>query len=173
MRSFAVENAPAVPRHPVGPRPPRFAASSAAAQPAADYCTLLTKADVEAVLKTRTTKVEPAPLKEIPSTTMHDQTCLYAAGSRVLRMTVTETLSPAQAQGMFNIDLMGYATVNGGKPTALPGIDDQAVMASPRVVVLRKGKLVIDISVADFADSDAERAALAAALVAKAADKIK
>jgi hypothetical protein len=96
MRSFAVST----PRLSSRATPPAlavlvFAASTAAAQPAADYCTLLTKADVEAVLKSRITKVEPAPLKEVPSTTMHDQTCLYAAGSRILRMTVTETLSPA------------------------------------------------------------------------------
>jgi hypothetical protein len=148
-----------------------LSASSAPAQPAADYCTLLTKEDVEAALKMPVTKVTAAPLAEVPSTTMHDQTCVFAAGSRALRMTVTDTLSPAQAQSMLGIDVMGHA--GGGKPVALPGIGDETVMASPRTAVMRKGKLVLDISVADFGDNEAERAALAKALAAKAADRIK
>jgi hypothetical protein len=148
-----------------------LSAPSAQAQPATDYCALLTKGDVEAVLKMPVTKMTAAPLAEVPSTTMHDQTCVFAAGSRALRMTVTETLSPAQAQSMLGIDVMGHA--GGGKPVALPGIGDETVMASPRTVIMRKGKLVLDISVADFGDSDAERVALAKALSSKAADKIK
>jgi hypothetical protein len=56
---------------------------------------------------------------------------------------------------------------------ALPGIGDESVMASTRTVIMRKGKLVLDISVADFGDSDAERAALAKALAAKVAERIK
>jgi hypothetical protein len=146
-------------------------ASCASAQPATDYCMLLSKEDVEAALKTPVTKVTAAPLAEVPSTTMHDQTCVFAAGSRALRMTVTDTLSPAQAQSMLGIDVMGHA--GGGKPVALPGIGDETVMASPRTVIMRKGKLVLDISVADFGDSDADRVALAKALAAKAADRIK
>ena len=147
-----------------------LSASAATAQPASDYCTLLTKEDVEAVLKMPVT-VTATPLAEVPSTTLHDQTCVFAAGSRALRMTVTETLSPAQGQNMLGIDVMGHA--GGGKPVALPGIGDETVMASPRTLMMRKGKLVLDISVADFGDSDAERVALAKSLAAKAADKIK
>lgn len=56
---------------------------------------------------------------------------------------------------------------------ALPGIGDETVMTSPRTVIMRKGKLVLDISVADFGDSDADRATLAKALAAKAAERIK
>jgi len=134
-----------------------LSALPAAAQPVADYCTLLTSEDVEAAIKMPVAKVTAAPLAEVPSTTMHDQTCVFATGSRALRMTVTETLSPAQAQSMLGIDVMGHA--GGGKPVALPGIGDETVMASPRTVIMRKGKLVLDISVADFGDSDAERAA--------------
>jgi hypothetical protein len=91
-----------------------FAASTGAAQTAADYCTLLT---------------------------------------------------------MFNIDLVGYATSNGGKPTALPGIDDQAVMASPPVARPAQGQ-ARDRYLAGGFRRQRRRAALAAALAAKAADKI-
>jgi hypothetical protein len=146
-------------------------APSALAQPATDYCALLSKEDVEAALKTPVAKVTAAPLGQVPSTTMHDQTCVFAAGSRALRMTVTETLSPAQAQSMLGIDVMAHA--GGAQPMALPGIGDETVMASPRTVVMRKGKLVLDMSVADFGDSDAERVALAKALAATAAERIK
>jgi hypothetical protein len=145
-------------------------ASAASAQPA-DYCALLTKEDVETALKTKVTKVTSAPLKEIPSTTMRDQSCVYEAGSRALRMIVTETLSPAQAETMLGIDVMGHA--GGDKLVALPGIGDETVMASPRTVIMRKGRLVLDISVTDFGDSDADRVALAKTLAAKAADRIK
>ena len=151
--------------------PVALAASSALAQPATDYCALLSKEDVEAALKMPVTKVTAAPFAEVPSTTTRDQTCVFSAGSRALRMTVTATLSPAQAQSMLSIDVMGHA--GAGKPVALPGIGDETVMASPRTVIMRKGKLVLDISVADFGDSDAERVALARALAAEAADKIK
>ena len=148
-----------------------LAASSAQAQPATDYCALLSKEDVEAALDMPVTKVTAAPLAAVPSTTMHDQSCVFAAGSRALRMTVTETLSPAQAQSMLGIDVMGHA--GGSKPVALPGIGDETVMASPRTVIMRKGKLVLDISVADFGASDADRVALAKTLTAKAAARIK
>jgi hypothetical protein len=148
-----------------------LSASPALAQPATDYCALLSRDDVEAALKMPVTKVTAAPLAEVPSTTMHDQSCVFQAGSRALRMTVTEALSPAQAQSMLSIDVMGHA--GGGKPVALPGIGDETVMASPRTVVMRKGKLVLDISVADFGDSDAGRVALAKVLAAKAAERIK
>lgn len=145
--------------------------SSALAQPATDDCALLSKEDVEAALKTPVTKVTAAPLAQVPSTTMHDQSCVFQAGSRALRMTVTETLSPAQAQSMLSIDVMGHA--GGGKPVALPGIGDETVMASPRTVIMRKGKLVLDISVADFGDSDADRVALAKTLATKAAERTR
>jgi hypothetical protein len=145
--------------------------SAASAQPTADYCALLTKEDVEAALETKVTKVTSAPLREIPSTTMHDQSCVYETGSRVLRMIVTETRSPAQAQTMLGIEVMGHA--GGDKPVALPGIGDETAMASPRSLIMRKGRLVLDISVADFGDTDADRVALAKSLAATAADKIK
>jgi hypothetical protein len=148
-----------------------LSAPSALAQPATDYCALLSKEDVETALEMPVTKVTAAPLAEVPSTTMHDQSCVFAAGSRRLRMTVTETLSPAQAQSMLSIDVMGHAGAS--KPVALPGIGDETVMASPRTVIMRKGKLVVDISVADFGDSDADRVALAKVLAAKAAERVK
>lgn len=157
---------------PLSPLMLSLGAIPASAQPAAGYCTLLTKEDVEAALEVRLTNVRPSPLREIPSTQMRDQTCIFAAGSRVLRMTVTETLSPSQAQAMFDVDVMGHSMASGAKPAALAGIGDQAVIVAS-AVVLRKGKLVLDFLLADFANSDSERLGMAEALAAKAADKIR
>jgi hypothetical protein len=137
-----------------------------------DYCRLFTKDDIEKTLNTHVTEIKPWPLKIVLGPEgLHDQACVFFAGSRVLRITVTESPSTAEAERTYERSVSGQSIMNAAAPLALPDIHDEAIMAAS-TVVMRRQNLVVNFSVADFADDEASGFSLGRALAAKVAEKI-
>ncbi len=137
-----------------------------------DYCRLFTKDDIEKTLNIHVTEIKPWPLKVVLGPEgLHDQACVFFAGSRVLRITVTEAPSVLEAKHTFQNSVSGHAILNSAEPAPLADIHDEAVIAA-NTVVMRRQNLVVNFSVADFASDDQTRVSLAHALAQQVADKI-
>jgi hypothetical protein len=149
-----------------------FPAPAAFARSVSDYCRLFTKEDIEKTLDTRVTEVAPGPMKVVLGAEgLHDQACVFVAGSRVFRITITETRSPKEAQQIYEKSVSGQSIVNAAEPKPLAGIRDEAVIAG-NTVVMRRQNLVVDFSVRDFATDSESGLALARALAAKITERI-
>ena len=145
---------------------------SAPAFAGSDYCHLFTKDDIEKALNTHVTEIKPWPLKVVLGPEgLHDQACVFFAGSRVLRITITETPSMAEAQHTFARSVSGQSIMNSAEPMALPDIRDEAILAAS-TVVMRRQTLVANFSVADFAGDDETLVSLARAMALTVAEKI-
>jgi len=149
-----------------------FSAPAAFAGSMSDYCRLFTKDDIDEALNTRVTEIKPWPLKVVLGPEgLHDQACVFFAGSRALRITITETPSMAEAERTYKSSVSGQSIMNSAEPMPLPDIRDEAIIAAS-TVVMRRQNLVVNFSVADFASDDETRVSLARALAAKVAEKI-
>jgi len=137
-----------------------------------DYCRLFTKDDIEKTLNTSVTEVKPWPLKVVLGPEgLHDQACVFFAGSRTLRITITETPSMAEAEHTYNNSVSGHAIMNSAKPLPLADVHDEAIIAAS-TVVMRRQNLVVNFSVADFGSDDESRMSLARALAQKVSEKL-
>ena len=146
--------------------------SAPAAFAGSDYCRLFNKDDIEKGLNARITEIKPWPLKVVLGPEgLHDQACVFFAGSRVLRITVTETPSMAEAKHTYARSVSGHSIMNSAEPVPLRGIGDEAIIAAS-TVVMRRQNLVVNFSVADFANDDEAGISLARALAATIAEKI-
>jgi hypothetical protein len=146
--------------------------SAQAAFAGSDYCHLFTKDDIEKTLNTHVTEIKPWPLKVVLGPEgLHDQACVFFAGSRVLRITITETPSMAEARHTYTRSVSGHSIMNSAEPMPLSDIRDEAVIAAS-TVVMRRQYLVVNFSVADFVSDDETGLAVARALAAKVAEKI-
>ena len=142
---------------------------AAFARSVSDYCRLFAKEDIEKTLNARITEVSPGPMKVvIGADGQHDQACVFFAGSRVLRITIVETRSAADAQSLYKKSVTGRSIANSTDPKPLAGIRDEAVI-SGTTVMMRRRNLVVDFSLRDFATDDETALALARALAAKVA----
>ena len=97
---------------------------------------------------------------------LHDQACVFIAGSRLLRITITETRSTEDAQRLYKKAVSGQSAVNAADAKPLAGIHDEAVLAG-NTVEMRRQNLVVDFSLRDFVADDESGLALARALAAK------
>jgi hypothetical protein len=130
-----------------------------------------TKDDIEKTLNTSVTEVKPWPLKVVLGPEgLHDQACVFFAGSRTLRITVTETPSMSEAEQTYKNTVSGHAIMNSAKPMPLADVHDEAMIAAS-TVVMRRQNLVVNFSVADFANDDESRMSLGRALAQKVADR--
>lgn len=149
-----------------------FSAPAAFAGSVSDYCRLFTKDDIEKALNTRVTEIKPWPLKVVLGPEgLHDQACVFFAGSRVLRITVTESPSAAEAEHTYSRSVSGQSIMNSAEPAPLPDFRDEAIIAAS-IVVMRRQNLVVNFSVADFASDEETGVSLARALAVKVAEKI-
>ena len=149
-----------------------FSAPAAFAGSVSDYCRLFTKDDIEKTLNTSVTEVKPWPLKVVLGPEgLHDQACVFFAGSRTLRITITETPSMAEAEHTYKNSVSGHAIMNSAKPMPLADVHDEAIIAAS-TVVMRRQNLVVNFSVADFASDDENRMSVAKALAQKVSEKL-
>src|SRR5580658_828274 len=149
-----------------------FSSPAAFAAPVSDYCRLFTKDDIEKTLNTSVTEVKPWPLKVVLGPEgLHDQACVFFAGSRTLRITITETPSLSEAEHTYQNTVSGHAIMNSAKPMPLADVHDEAMIAAS-TVVMRRQNLVVNFSVADFANDDESRMSLGRALAQKVAEKL-
>jgi hypothetical protein len=149
-----------------------FSAPAAFAGSASDYCRLFTKDDIEKTLNTSITEVKPWPLKVVLGPEgLHDQACVFFAGSRTLRITITETPSTSDAESTYKNTVSGQSIMNSAKPMPLADIHDEAIIAAS-TVVMRRQNLVVNFSVADFGSDDESRASLGKALAQKVSEKL-
>src|SRR5215472_10199760 len=96
-----------------------------------DYCHLFAKDEIEKTLNTNVTEVKPWPLKVVLGPEgLHDQACVFFAGSRTLRITVTETPSTSQAEHTYQNTVSGHAIMNSAKPMPLADVHDEAIIAA-------------------------------------------
>jgi hypothetical protein len=147
-------------------------APAALAGAVSDYCRLFTKEDIETTLNIRITEVKPWPLKVVLGPeNLHDQACVFFAGSRTLRITVTETPSISDAEHTFTNTVSGQSIMNSAKPLPLTDVHDEAIMTAS-TVVMRRQNLVINFSMADFGSDDDTRMTLARALAQKVSEKL-
>lgn len=149
-----------------------FSLPAASARSASDYCRLFTKEDLEKTLNTHITEVDPGPMKVVLGAEgLHDQACVFIAGSRFLRITITETRSTDEAQRLYKKAVSGQSAVNAADAKPLAGIHDEAVLVGT-TVEMRRQNLVVDFSVRDFVADDESGLALARTLAAKVAERI-
>jgi hypothetical protein len=149
-----------------------FSAPAAFAGSLSDYCRLFTKDDIEKTLNTSVTEVKPWPLKVVLGPEgLHDQACVFFAGSRTLRITITETPSMSEAEHTYKSTVSGQAIMNSANPTTLTDVHDEAIIAAS-TVVMRRQNLVVNFSVGDFASDDENRISLGKALAQKVSEKL-
>jgi hypothetical protein len=145
---------------------------AASARSVSDYCRLFTKEDLEKTLNTHITEIDPGPMKVVLGAEgLHDQACVFIAGSRLLRITITETRSTEEAQRLYKKAVSGQSAVNAADAKPLAGIHDEAVLAG-NTVEMRRQNLVVDFSLRDFVADDESGLALARTLAAKVAERI-
>jgi hypothetical protein len=90
-----------------------FSLPAASARSVSDYCRLFAKEDLERALNTHITEVDPGPMKVVLGADgLHDQACVFIAGSRLLRITITETRSTEEAQHLYKKAVSGQSAVN-------------------------------------------------------------
>jgi hypothetical protein len=147
-------------------------ASAALAASVSDYCRLFTKDDIEKTLNITVTETKPWPLKVVLGPEgLHDQACVFFAGSRTLRITITETPSTSEAEHTYNNTVSGQSIMNSAEPLPLKDVHDEAIIAAS-TVVMRRQNLVVNFSLADFGSDDKSRMALARALAQKVSEKL-
>lgn len=146
--------------------PPAFAGS------VSDYCRLFTKDEIEKTLNISITEVKPWPLKVVLGPEgLHDQACTFFAGSRTLRITITETPSTTEAEHTYKNTVSGQSLMNSAKPLPLTDVHDEAIIAAS-TVVMRRQNLVVNFSVADFGGDNESRMSMARALAQKVSEKL-
>ena len=137
-----------------------------------DYCRLFTKDEIEKTLNISVTEVRPWPLKVVLGPEgRHDQACVFFAGSRTLRITVTETPSTAEAEHTYKNTVAGQSIMNSAKPLPLADVHDEAIITAS-TVVMRRQNLVVNFSMADFGSDDEGRMRMARALAQKVSEKL-
>jgi hypothetical protein len=147
-------------------------APAALAGSVSDYCRLFTKEDIEKTLNITVTEVKPWPMQVLLGPQgLHDQSCVFFAGSRMLRITVTETRSTSEAEHTYNDNVSGQSIINSATPLPLKDVHDEAIIAASSVV-MRRQNLVVNFSLADFGSDDESRIVLAQALAQKVSEKL-
>jgi hypothetical protein len=142
------------------------------ARPVSDYCHFFKKDEIEKTLNAHVTEVAPGPLKVmLGAEGLHDQACVFFVGSRVFRITITQTRSADEARRIYKQSVSGQSMVNSTEPKPLAGVRDEAVMIGG-TVVLRRRNLVVDFSVRDFVADPETGLSLARTLATMVAARI-